>query len=208
MTRRRVRIGLLLVLVAVLTALLTNTGFVQDTVAPWAYYVLRVLSNLINSIPQLLLWLLFVLFGFQMLMAGLVRFIGRFLDARVKAVPEPGEETIGSVEKYARWLSQLNHGHYFQARLARSLADLTLQTLGNHERLSYRELESILNRDDQSLPPDVVAYLRTGVAREEIMPNGRDRIVQNLVGTNSADAHLRQLHAVLDYLEEQLETPY
>lgn len=197
------QIAVLLLLVAALTAFLTQNDFVQNVVAPGAYYIVRVFVEFLNKLPQLLVWLVFILFGFQLLLGGIVRYIGRILEHRKARKTEPDEELFGPVEKYGRWVAQLNQGAYFRNRLARAIADMTIRTLGKREHIAFHQIDRALRDNVFNLPPTVTEYLQIGLTKVDQEANTLDRLTGR-VNAELNTQHQQQLIATVEFLEQEL----
>jgi hypothetical protein len=204
MNRRRILlIAATALAVAILTFLLTRTAFIQEVIAPPIYIVYLVLVTFFGSLPQLLFWLIFMIFVLQVLLTGLLQLIGTWLGQRQRNKPAKAEVMPGSVETYTRWIEQEHLGPFFKWRLRQRVMELGLRTIGRNESIPLAQLERNLQDNTFNLPEDVVRYLKDGIDARENDRKPRSRTFLPRSGKSQVDH--ADLIAMLDYLEEVLE---
>ena len=188
MRKRLLLIGLLL-LPVVLMAIVIQ-GFVRDVIVVPLFYVFWLLRLLFESISQVLLWGLFIIF--------VVIVAGRSLVKRVPRLQvRPAEERQrGRVEEWLRLIQQTNQGAFGKWRLANALEQLAVDVLASQERLEPREIRRRLENGTLEVSPEVLAYLR---AR---MPTASTQHQIRLRAQATAADH--DLEQVVQFLEERL----
>lgn len=182
-----------------LTVVLGRSDLLRITLAPRLVYAWRWIGALIDSIPPLLVWVGLATLALFSLTAVLVQLLAQLLSAR--GAPPIAEALPGPVQRYARQLAELPRGPYFEAQLARSLADLAMQVVERGERSGYRELEQFLRDDPARLPPEALAFLRGALRQEQA--TAEERPVARRT-REDADAQAAAIAATLTWLETRL----
>jgi len=126
-----------------------------------ALYVLWAGQVVYRILPQGLWWGLFIL-----VLAGLAwRSLARDGKQSPPSMPYH-EELFDRVKSWSQWLQQRRQGDYFRWRLARNLAELSVQVLAFQERLSTEETRQRLTAGELQLPPEILNYLQAGLSAE------------------------------------------
>ena len=155
MRQRLLLIGLILLLAIPLVLLLRD--FTRDVLLAEVLFFVWSLRIIIGSLPQLPIWLLFVILVFFI---AAVTLIGPH-----KPEPETlrtGEPFPGQVGFLATRLRRVAKGEYFRWDLARYVSGLVLDVLAYRQRTTASRLRHRLRAGDLDVPPDIEAYLRTG----------------------------------------------
>lgn len=161
-------IGLLGLAVLAVALGLALRKVVAVTLAPFLARWLNSLLTVLLGLPPTLIWLLFVLLAAFVLLFALLQ-LAIWLVSRPTSRRPPREPPIpGPVEELTRWIEQSGEGLLFQQRLARRLAQSALAAWGYGEVTALRAMQAHLAEQSQSTPPEVMAYLRLGVERQEI----------------------------------------
>jgi hypothetical protein len=202
-TRKRLLLlGLVLLLAAPLVLVLRD--FAREAIVVPLLYVLWLGRLLFRSIPQPLLWSLFL----TLVLFVAVRSLGR-RGGSAGGMREAEEEYPGRVWVWARRIQLAARGDYSRWRLAHYLRKLILDVLAHRERLTPEQLKRRLGTGEVDAPPAVQAYLRAGLM---LMPSGPiglfSRLRQQLrsrARTSPLDA---DLESAVQFLENQLEVPH
>ena len=156
MRERLPAIALALLLVGLLF-LIASGAFEQVVIVPllFLWWVARVLYE---SIPQALLWGIFV--------AIAVPLIAKSLAWRAAPLPTavPQAGTRGHVADWSRWLRDSSRDDHARWQLAQRLSQLAVEALALREQCSPQEINRRLQNGSLDLPPDLRAYLRAGLS--------------------------------------------
>jgi len=184
-------------------------GGMREAIAEPILYTLWVLGDLIDAIPQQVLWAVFLAIAGIMAVGSLHARLSRMRHPKVYAV---GEQAAGRVRTLWRRVQETTYGdNYFRRRLARRLLELTLQAKGYHEQMGLPEVEALLASGRLRLPAGGRAYLESGLTltRDEGREGRLKRLwlrVQEFLFQNrdsaACDSNLTEL---VDYLEKELE---
>ena len=142
-----------------LLALLFQGFLRQVIVVPllYAYWFVRLC---LESLPQSLLWALFI--GVAVVIAG------KSLSVKkAKSRQERRGFTIEHQGKIEAWMERVRlarRGNYFKVRLARRLAEFSLETLAYRERLAPQEIQAQLESGTLEAPQEIQAYLKAGLS--------------------------------------------
>ena len=154
--------GRILLIIAGLVIALILAFFLQDfirqaVVTPLAY-LWWVLKLFYASIPQLLLWILLLVFLVLVVTHRLVNW-----NTVEQPNDEPSKPAQGPVEILAGWISNTGQGNYFKWRIANRLGKLRRELEGYPEN---RGLPAHIDVQDAPgrLPPEAVQrYLKAGL---------------------------------------------
>ena len=141
----------------VLLALLFQDFFREALVVP-ILYALWVIYLYVTSLPQAVLWGLFLGASLLIVLGGL----GGSGRIRRRAGRED-EDAPGRVSVWAERVQLARRGGYFQKILARHLGKLAIEALARRRRLEPDEIKRRLETDALDLPPEARAYLRLGL---------------------------------------------
>ncbi|MGC8779264.1 MAG: hypothetical protein ACP5UQ_00175 [Anaerolineae bacterium] len=201
-TRRLLLVGLLLGGIAVAAVLgLALQGIARDALIMPALFLAWLIGLFFRSVPGWVWWAWFLIIALV--------FAARSLRTYVKpmpAAPPPRGPAQGAICVWADRLHAGEHGGYFRWRLARDLAELSLQLLAYHERgdLGRGDRGEAIER--LAAPPAIAAYLRMGLAAPPWQPQDLRSRLARLWQRNAEDAPLQlDPAAVVKFLEEQLE---
>jgi hypothetical protein len=157
--RNRRWLAALAVGVPVLLALLFQDFFREALVVP-ILYAFWVIYLYVTSLPQAVLWGLFLGVSLLIVLGGL----GGSGRIRRRGGRED-EDSPGRVSVWAERVELARRGGYFQKILARHLGKLAIEALARRRRLEPDEIKRRLEMDalDLDLPPEARAYLRLGL---------------------------------------------
>ncbi len=199
MRARLFPLALALVLTAALTLLLR--GLVRELIILPLLQLYWVVRILLESIPQLLLWSLFV--GVALLIAGGSLIGWRRAQERAEAAQR---EQPGRVAAWARWIRQAEEGDYSRWRLAHRLGGLALDLLAYRQQCPPEQVKRQLEEGSLAMPPEVRAYLQAGLGRGLWGPSSHLSLLwRRLRGAPPPSPLDVELEAVIRFLETQLE---
>ena len=184
-------------------------GFVRDYVAPWVLATIWRAYLMGDSIPQVMIWAIFVaaipILAIFVLLQGKSKLVEDDLISK--------QINSGLVIKWSKLLQRSGSGDYFKRRFVRELSDLTIATIRYRERLSEDEVKKALRSGQLPLEPGIYEYLAQGWRREYFPPadrNKRPGLLRGLLNKSpSADVDARwkdpNMEKVVEFLEEELE---
>ncbi|MEW5957726.1 MAG: hypothetical protein AB1801_08390 [Chloroflexota bacterium] len=155
MKKRWLSLALMLLLAVLLTWRLRD--FVAEALVP-LYYLYWVGRRLLETIPQVILWAVFLLVALLLAGGSLLRPPPGQSAGRRAASPRPNR-----IEAWVKLLGQADQETYYRWQLAQHLQELTLDALAHHQRLSLKEIRQQLAGRRLNLPPEIVAYLRASL---------------------------------------------
>ena len=205
MTRRILTVALAIIAIFVLAFALI--GVVRQFIAPFVLRTIWRVYLMSDSIPQVMIWAVFVAF-----IPVLAVFV--LLGERKGDVDDTGLEVRrqrGRVSDLRRMIRRSGRGPYFRRQLVRELTRLTLETLQQNERLTEEEAKERLRRGQLSLDPGVQTYLDQGARRltlveEDHPPSGLRRLFALFDdAANGSWAPDPELESLVAYLEQELE---
>jgi hypothetical protein len=202
MRRRLLLLGLILLLAVPLMIVLRD--FAREAIVVPLLYVLWLGRLLFRSIPQPLLWSLFL----TLVLFVAVRSLGG-REGPARGTRETEAEYPGRVWVWTRRVQLAARGDYSRWRLAHYLRKLTLDVLAHRERLTPEQLKRRLGTGEVVAPPAVQAYLRAGLMS---MPSGPIGLLSRLRQQLRSRARISPLDADLEsavqFLEDQLEVSH
>ena len=184
-------------------------GFVRDFVAPWVLATIWRAYLMGDSIPQVMIWAIFVaaipILAIFVLIQGKSKLVKDDLISK--------QVNSGLVVKWSKLIQRSGSGDYFKRRFVRELSDLTIATIRYRERLSEDEVKKALRSGQLPLEPGIYEYLAQGWRREYFPPadrNKRPGLLRGLLNKSpSADVDARwkdpNMEKVVEFLEEELE---
>lgn len=175
--------------------------FIKEELLVPIVYALWIAQLYIESVPQVFVWIFLIIIVAILLAKGLLR------------MPKSGRSRgilhhrrMGPVETWLEWIDRAKRGRYFRSRLARRLAELTIDSLAFEKRISEQDIERGLQHGVLDIPEDLQHYLQRGLARESwSVFYGRLEGVRNLVGQQSATFEGMKLDEVVTKLENTLK---
>lgn len=206
-TRRNLILIVIVVLIVAVVAFLIR-DYVRFYVAPFVLYVLWITQLLISSLPQALLWALFLIVAFTLAWRSLMQ-----ARHRIVRKERPTNIYYGRVEELSRMIEQAGSGDYFARRLERQVSDLTFETLGHGDKLTPPQAQQAVEKERGRIPGLIHEFLQRTTAQRT---SGVDMMTQyNNRFMAAADRVLRQarsqsginpeVDAVIAYMEQQLE---
>jgi hypothetical protein len=200
--RRLLVLGLILLMAAPLVLVLRD--FAREAIVVPLLYVLWLGRLLFRSIPQPLLWSLFL----TLVLFVAVRSLGK-RGGSVGGMREAEAESPGRVWVWARRIQLAARGDYSRWRLAHYLRKLILDVLAHRERLTPEQLKRRLGTGEVVAPPAVQAYLRAGLMPMPSGPIGLfSRLRQQLRSRARPSPLDAGLESAVQFLENQLEVPH
>ena len=154
---------ILLLLLPVALALVFRDFFRESLVVP-LLYVLWLGYEYVKSLPQGVLWALFLFFGFVWILRS-----GLGVSTRRRRSKPEEEEPLGRVEAWRERvrLARRSRGGYGERYFANHLAKLALQILADRRRIEPRQLrrEFLWGSPDLDIPDEALRVVRMGVFR-------------------------------------------
>jgi hypothetical protein len=174
-------------------------------------YILWLGRLLWQSLPQALLWILFLALGLYVAVKSLS--VGRDRAHRGRPVRESPVDNVGypgSVAVWARRVESARHGEYYRWYLARHLGKLAQEVLAYRARLAPDQVKSnqVFKENRVDVPPEIGAYFEAG---QQLTPPRRVRFprLSGLVSRLRSPAENPPLgldpERVVWFLESQLE---
>ena len=197
MRARLPMIVLALLLVGLLALIISGT--IGDLVVVPLLFLWWTVQVLYSSIPQALLWGVFVVIAVLLVAKN-------FPSSNAMPLPiAPQTDTPGRVTDWSRWLHNARRDAHSRWRLAQRLSQLATETLAFREQCSPQEISQRLNDGSLDIPPQLRAYLRAGS-----MPYWPKSKLRRRFGRPAQDiAHADPLdldpQLVIEYLEETVQ---
>lgn len=205
MTKRTVTVALAVLAIIVLAFALI--GVVRQFIAPFVLRTIWRVYLMSDSIPQVMIWAVFV--AFIPVLAVFV-LIGEYRgDADDTGIEVKRQR--GRVSELQRMIRRSGRGPYFRRQLVRQMTELALETLQQSDRLTREEAKARLRGPQSPFTPEVQAYLDQGARRltlvEEDRPASRLQRLLTLFGeaSNGSAVPDPELEALVTYLEQELE---
>jgi hypothetical protein len=207
-TASRPLILILAIIFLVLTALFLWAfgDWLRAAIVVPILYFFWLLSNILNSVDQQILWTLLFLLALAA--------IANAAFSRTRAAPTPLEEE-GKTRGQGRvvyWLLYVNlmlKGVYHRSYFSEELKRLILSVLALHERQLPIEIEKRIISGDLTVPPQVLLLFKN--PRRNTVMTFYERIYQTIrakVKPNTAENRpekIDDLKAVIAFIEEQME---
>ena len=164
-TKKKIISILLTILLAVLLM-----WFVQDLartiVLVPILYLIWVTDLASHTIPQYIIWGLFLLIGSLILGKSLFR------PGRIRSKPrETVIEYTGRVEELARIIQFSQKWEYSRWNLAHHLAELASEIFASHGHRSYEHIKKQLEHAKMNLSPEIQSYFQAGLSRKTTQRN-------------------------------------
>ncbi|MFC2023251.1 hypothetical protein ACFLT5_00770 [Chloroflexota bacterium] len=157
MNKRWLLAGLVLLVTLLLLPLFRD--FVRHVLLPEMWSTVIVVRVILASLPQLPMWLLFVVL---ILFLAAVSFLGPPTRRSMEHIPVPGRP--GQVAVLSGRIRRVAEGEYYRWDLARHLSTLVLDVMAHDRRTTRADLQQRLRSDQFDVPPEVLDYLRSGQA--------------------------------------------
>ena len=199
MRQRLLLIGLILLLAIPLVLLLRD--FTRDVLLAEVLLFVWSLRVILGSLPQLPIWLLFVILVFFI---AAVTLLGPRKPE--PEAPQIGGPCPGQVGFLATRLRRVAKGEYFRWDLARYVSGLVLDVLAYRQRTTAARLRHRLRVGDLDVPPDIEAYLRAGQSPiYTLSANLASRVKRLFSPETWAPSIERDIEKAIHYMEDQLE---
>lgn len=193
MRARLVRLALVMLLAALLTPFLKD--FIRDVLLLPLLYVAWLARIVFDSIPQVAIWIVFLVVALLVALRSLSGGRTGRLDTRETPV-----RVVGRIESWARLVDQAEQEHYARWRLARELRKLTLAVLAGEKQLSQEQIMQDLKDNRLGLPPEIRAYLQASMTSFSYFSPTRFWFWKEAPRSSALDLDPEQ---VLQFLEER-----
>jgi hypothetical protein len=193
MRERLPAIGLALLLVGLLALIISGT--IGEVVVVPLLYLWWSAQVLYASIPQALLWGLFVVIAVLLVAKSFPWSTAPSAPAAPPAVSQ------GRVADWSRWLHNSSRDDHARWRLAQRLSQLAIETLAFREQCPPQEISRRLRDGSLDLPAQLRDYLHAGSAPFTPKPRQRRRFGQPA----QTDPLAIDPQLVIDYLEDTLQ---
>ena len=198
--RRRWWLVLVVLLLAIPLGLLLR-DFVRDVLLLELLRVVWGLRILFESLPQLLIWVLFLFLGLLIAVRSL---LGRPVSGLLHQ--EEGDQHQGQISHLAQRIRRGADSKYHKWHLAHHLRTMFLEALAYEQRLTPEEVRQRLDSGALDAPPEVLAYLHAGLApiysrSSSLLWRLRYRLASRVHSTSIDPDLLR----VVEFLEDQFE---
>jgi hypothetical protein len=193
-------------LVLLVTVLLLPVfwDFARHVLLPELWSVVQVVRIVFASLPQLPMWLLYIVLILFLAAASL---LGPPDESSERGVSLP--ERPGQVVVLAERLRRVREGKYYRWDLARELSTLILDVLAHDQRTSRAELQRLLRTEQLDVPPAIMDYLRSGQApiyTLSMLPFAKlRRLLSAGTWNESLDPEVEQ---VVEYIEGLVEVQH
>lgn len=195
-------VGLILLLAVPLVLLFKD--FTREVLVAEILYIVWRVRILFESLPQIPIWTLFLIVVLFVAVRSLIKHRQPSPTSR-----EVTAERQGPVYALSRRIERSTTSAYFQWRLARDLRTLVLEVLVYQHRISSEQSEQFLDVGTLDAPPEVQAYLQTGLAPVYTLSAGLlARLWQRLSPSTWDAAVDPDLEQVVQFLETQLEVQH
>lgn len=188
-------LGLVLLLSGLLALLLQD--FLRETIVVPLLYAYWFVRLYLESLPQSLLWALFMGAALVMVAKGLS--LNRTTFRKERRGWET--ESLGKIEAWVERVRLARRGNYFKLRLARRLADFSLEALAHRERLTPEEIQKQLQSGRLPIPEEMKAYLQAGLSLE--IKNAGSGDTKRLRTPKASPLQLNP-ERVIQFLEDEL----
>ena len=178
--------------------------FVREVLAPEIMRLYWSARLLLESLPQLPIWIAFLLFA-------LLGAIGTLFstESPLQAEGRPRLRRGGRVAILSGWIRRASEAEYFRWRLAQHLAVTTWEVMAYREHLDAQEIKERLRTGRLDVPPAVLDYLRE--RRPPRLPASEgwlSRLARRLRRDGGGPARDPGLESVVQFLEEQMEVEH
>lgn len=180
--------------------------FVQDlarqTIAVSLISLLWGVKLLLYTLPQPLIWAVFLIFGAFILLKSLIPPHPFQAQKRVEA-----SEHRGKVEKLTDLIQFANQSDYSRRKLAQYLSSVTLDVLEFEKQESREQLSQALQAGSLELDPELRQYFQAALAKKSSVPSGgmRAKIHDKLVPQKQRSPLDLETETIIRFLENQLE---
>ena len=153
MKNRLILLALALLLVGVLS--LVFRDFVREAIVTPIAYAAWVAGILIESLPQMILWIALLAVVLWMAVGSLIA-----RPKPIRAFSDAKADRRGQIEVLARRIDLATRGYYFRWHLARRLRDLAVDTLAYRQRMTPEQVNQHLEAGTLDIPPAIRAYFQ------------------------------------------------
>jgi hypothetical protein len=154
--KRFLPLGLILVLAILLT--LVSYDYMREAIVTPLLYFLWIGRLIFDSIPQVVIWALFLFIVLPVAGKSLVKKGVHSGQSQHPETPEPER-----IEGWLKLLRRANQDDYYKWQLAQRIQKLALDTLAHHERLELKQVRQDLAAGELDIPSEIQAYLEAGM---------------------------------------------
>jgi len=197
MRERLVALGLALLLAGLVAMIVT--GAIDDVVIVPLLFLWWAARVLYESLPQALLWGVFVAIAVLLLAKSL-----SWNDAPSPAV-EPGLTSVGRVSDWSRFLRESRRDEHARWRMAQRLSQLAVAMLAFREQCPAHEISRRLDNGSLDIAPQLRAYLRAGSLPYAPAPRKRRRFGQPAPDPARTGPLAIDPQQMIEYLEDTLQ---
>jgi hypothetical protein len=189
------------ILLAAIPLVLLLRDFTRDVLLAEVLLFVWSVRVIVGSLPQLPIWLLFVILVFFIAVAALLGPRRPEPDT-----PRAGEPWPGQVGFLATRLRRVAKGEYFRWDLARYVSGLVLDVLAYRQRTTVAGLRHRLRTGDLEVPPAIDAYLRAGQSPIYTLSASLASRIRRLFSPVASTPSIeRDIEKAITFMEDQLE---
>jgi len=154
---RLVFFGLVLLLAALLAFVFR--GLVHDFFVVPFLYALWLIGVLLESIPQHIIWIIFLIVAVRIVVGNLIALRKR----AARAARRKRAQERGHIGTWTNRIKMAELGLYSKWRLSQELGQLLLGVLAQGERLTPEQVKQNLEAGGIDVPPEIRAYLQAAL---------------------------------------------
>jgi hypothetical protein len=137
---------------------LAARGAINDTVIEPILYAVWVVWQVLDSLPQAIVW------GGMLLLLGALALRALLGSAQIGRTPRAHTLPEGRIEPWRRLFRLAQRDRYSRWRAAHRLATMVIEQVSLHERIGIAQARRRIENGELALPPDVLAFLQAGLA--------------------------------------------
>jgi hypothetical protein len=154
--KRFLPLGLILVVAILLT--LISHNYIREAIVTPLLYFLWIGRLIFESIPQVVIWALFLFIVLLVAGRSLVK-----KEAQSGQSQNPETPKLERIEVWLKLLRRANQDDYYKWQLAQRIRKLALDTLAHHERLELKQVRQDLAAGELDIPSEIQVYLKAGM---------------------------------------------
>lgn len=196
--------GIFIILTALFVWLFQD--WVRSAIVVPVYYLFWLISKILNSVDQQILWTILFLLAMGAIWQTL------FARTRVKATPVETEGKSRGQGRVIYWLIYVNlmlKGVYNRSYFSEELKRLILSVLALHERQLPIEIEKRIVSGNLVVPPQILAlYKSPGRRTQATFPQRVGEMIGSWIHQERRENRpekIQDLQAVIAFIEEQME---
>jgi len=198
---KRRLVAFTLAMLSILALSVVFKDFVRDAIVVPIAYIVWTGGLLIESLPQIMVWIVLLLVGVALAVAGALA-----RPHSVARVAEVEASRRGQVETLSHRIGLSRRGYYFRWHLAQRLNDLAIDAIAHRQKLERGEARKQLLVGALDIPPDIRGYLLADLAIGSAP--GRLSVWHRFRRGASTDSPLDLApERVVEFIETQMEAP-